>query len=90
MNNPKCPDYDKNKPNCWILYQDPNNLYSWGMAQDLPVRGFQRDHTNSEICRFLGEQLGEADQQYGALKHSTVLATPDDVPEGYIIEVDVD
>ena len=38
-NNPVCQDYDKSKPNSWIMYLDANNLYGWAIMQQLPVCG---------------------------------------------------
>nr|CAG8650043.1 12005_t:CDS:2 [Entrophospora candida] len=36
-NNPQCPDYDENKPNSWVMYEDMNALYSGAMMQYLPT-----------------------------------------------------
>ncbi|XP_046841791.1 uncharacterized protein LOC124435903 [Xenia sp. Carnegie-2017] len=41
-NNPKVPDYDPEKPQSWIQYNDANNLYSWAMPQPLPTGTFER------------------------------------------------
>ncbi|CAI2197282.1 19623_t:CDS:1, partial [Funneliformis geosporum] len=37
-NNPKCPDYDPNKPKSWVLYEDMNALYSGAMTQYMPTK----------------------------------------------------
>ena len=34
-------DYDKSKPNNYLMDWDANNLYGWAMSQFLPVDGFQ-------------------------------------------------
>ena len=36
-NNPQCPDYESNKPNSWIMYEDMNALYSGAMTQYMPT-----------------------------------------------------
>lgn len=40
-NNKDVPNYDKNKPNNFVMYLDANNLYGWAMSQALPVEGFR-------------------------------------------------
>ena len=40
-NNPLVPDYDKSKPNSYIMYLDANNLYGWAMSKLLPKSGFK-------------------------------------------------
>ena len=40
-NNPKLPDYDKEKPESHIMYLDANNLYGWAMSQRLPIGDFK-------------------------------------------------
>jgi len=40
-NNDKTLDYDQKKPKSWIVYQDCNNLYGWGMSQYMPYGGFK-------------------------------------------------
>ena len=40
-NNPHLTDYDSDKPNSYIMYQDANNLYGYAMTQSLPVSDFQ-------------------------------------------------
>ena len=34
-------NYDKNIGSSYLLYLDANNLYQWGMSQNLPVNGFK-------------------------------------------------
>ena len=33
-------DYDKTKPQKYIVYLDANNLYGWAMSQNLPSKNF--------------------------------------------------
>ena len=40
-NNPLLKDYDKSKPNSYIMYLDANNLYGWAMSKPLPKSGFK-------------------------------------------------
>ena len=40
-NNPLLMDYDKSKPNNYIMYLDANNLYGWAMSKPLPKSGFK-------------------------------------------------
>ena len=40
-NNKYMKNYDKNKPNKYIIYLDANNLYGWAMSQYLPTGGFR-------------------------------------------------
>ena len=40
-NNPKLPDYNKEKPESHIMYLDANNLYGWAMSQRLPIGDFK-------------------------------------------------
>ena len=40
-NNKYCPDYDKTKPEKYILYLDINNLYGFAMSQYLPYANFK-------------------------------------------------
>ena len=40
-NNPKCPGFNPNLPEKWILLLDANNLYGWAMKQALPMGGFE-------------------------------------------------
>ena len=34
-------DYNPKEPSNYITYLDVNNLYGWGMSQDLPTGGFK-------------------------------------------------
>ena len=40
-NNPQVPNYDRSKPNSWIMYLDMNNLYGGAMCEPLPYAGFK-------------------------------------------------
>ena len=40
-NNKYCPDYDKEKPEKYIIYLDMNNLYGCAMSQYLPYANFK-------------------------------------------------
>ena len=40
-NNKYCPNYDKEKPEKYIIYLDMNNLYGCAMSQYLPYGGFR-------------------------------------------------
>ena len=40
-NNKYCPDYDKTKPEKYIIYLDMNNLYGCAMSQYLPYANFK-------------------------------------------------
>ena len=40
-NNKHCSDYDKEKPEKYIIYLDINNLYGFAMSQYLPYANFQ-------------------------------------------------
>ena len=40
-NNKYCPDYDKTKPEKYIIYLDMNNLYGHAMSQYLPYANFK-------------------------------------------------
>ena len=44
-----CPDYDKTKPEKYIVYIDVNNLYGSAMSQYLPYGGFKWVKINNEI-----------------------------------------
>ena len=50
-NNPYLKDYDKEKPNSYIMYLDANNLYGWAMSQYLPTGNFKwvEDINNLDI-----------------------------------------
>ena len=41
-NNKYMNNHDKNKESSFLIYDDANNLYGWGMSQKLPVRNFKR------------------------------------------------
>ena len=47
-NNKYCPDYDKEKPEKYIIYLDINNLYGSEMSQYLPYGGFKWIKINNE------------------------------------------
>lgn len=40
-NNHTTPDFNENKPNTWLVYQDCNNLYGWAMSQYMPFGEFK-------------------------------------------------
>ena len=40
-NNKYCPDYNKTKPDKYIIYLDMNNLYGHAMSQYLPYADFK-------------------------------------------------
>ena len=62
-NNKYCPDYDKNKPEKWIVYVDMNNLYGKAMSQYLPYGGFKWIKVNNKVInRILNRS---ADSSYG-------------------------
>ena len=62
-NNKYCPDYDKNKPEKWIVYVDMNNLYGKAMSQYLPYGGFKSIKVNNKVInRILNRS---ADSSYG-------------------------
>ena len=48
-NNKYMKDYDKNKEQSYLKYQDKNNLYDWTMSQRLPVNGFEWVENISEF-----------------------------------------
>lgn len=41
---PNTPDYNKNEPPSYIMYWGVNNLYGFGMPQNLPYSQFQLYH----------------------------------------------
>lgn len=60
-NNPYIKDYDKSKPNNYIIDLDANNLYGWAMSQYLPVDGYKWNKqiwTTEEIM-----SLGDEDEK---------------------------
>ena len=62
-NNKYCPDYDKTKPEKWIVYVDMNNLYGKAMSQYLPYGGFKWIKVNNKVInRILNRS---ADSSYG-------------------------
>ena len=48
-NNKYCPDYDKTKPEKWIVYIDINKLYGKAMSQYLPYGGFKWVKVNNKV-----------------------------------------
>ena len=48
-NNKYCPDYDKEKPEKYIIYLDMNNLYGCAMSQYLPYANFKWVKNINEI-----------------------------------------
>ena len=40
-NNRYLENYDKNIISSYLMYLDANNLYGWGMSQNLPVKSFK-------------------------------------------------
>ena len=62
-NNKYCPDYDKTKPEKWIVYIDINKLYGKAMSQYLPYGGFKWVKVNNKVInRILNRS---ADSSYG-------------------------
>ena len=58
-----CPDYDKIKPEKWIVHVDMNNLYGKAMSQYLPYGGFKWIKVNNKVInRILNRS---ADSSYG-------------------------
>ena len=51
-NNKYLKNYDSNKESAFIMYWDANNLYGWGMNQDLPYRdlNFLTKKAINEVC----------------------------------------
>ena len=64
-NNNYCPDYDKTKPEKWIIYPDMNNLYGKAMSQYLPYGAFKWGKVNNKaVNRILNRSV---DSSYGYL-----------------------
>ena len=63
-NNPYLPDYDKNKPNSYILYLDANNLYGWAMNKKLPYSDFKWCDTKNISLDFI-KNYDEDKEDYG-------------------------
>ena len=40
-NNKYMKNYDISTESSYLMYIDANNLYEWGMSQNLPVNGFK-------------------------------------------------
>ena len=56
-NNKYCHDYDKEKPENYIIYLDMNNLYGHAMSQYLPYGGFKWVKTTNEtVNRILNQK----------------------------------
>ena len=55
-NNKHCLDYDKEKPEKYIVYLDMNNLYAQAMSEYLPYGGFKWiKSTNEAVNRILNK-----------------------------------
>ena len=52
-NHKNCPDYDFNKPEKHIKYNDMNNLYGYGMMDHLPYGRFKWVEVNKENIEFI-------------------------------------
>uniref|UniRef100_A0A1B6JA38 DNA-directed DNA polymerase n=3 Tax=Homalodisca liturata TaxID=320908 RepID=A0A1B6JA38_9HEMI len=50
-NNPYMKDYDKSKPNNYLMYLDANNLYGWAMSVKLPYANFQWSSTDIDVMK---------------------------------------
>ena len=60
-NNKYCPDYDKTKPEKWIVYVDMNSLYGKAMSQYLPYGGFKWVKVNNKVInRILNKSAGSS------------------------------
>ena len=67
-------NYDKNNESSYIEYLDANNLYTWTMAQKLPVKGFKWVK-QKQLSKF---------NEYFIKKYD------EDSNKGYFLEVDLD
>ena len=49
-NNKYMKNYNKDEEESLLQYLDDNNLYSWGMSQKLPLKGFKWKNNMSKFC----------------------------------------
>ena len=73
-NNKYCPDYDKTKPEKWIVYVDMNNLYGKAMSQYLPYGKFKWVKVNNKV---INRVLNKSDNSL----HGYFLEVDLDYPE---------
>ena len=88
-NNKYLEDYDKNKPNTYLMYLDCNNLYGVAMSQKLPTRDFKWE-TDKDYYKRIPQGRGcivECDLQYMERTKTLTWKFPL-APEGKIIEED--
>ena len=58
-------DYDKKKESSYLKCWDANYLYSWAMAQKLPVNGFKSAEDIFEFDKcFMKKYNEESDERY--------------------------
>lgn len=51
VNNKYLSNYDRTKPENYLMYFDVNNQYGWAMSQCLPYGGFQWTDTNIDVTQ---------------------------------------
>ena len=73
-NNKYCPDYDKTKPEKWIVYVDMNILYGKAMSQYLPYGEFKWVKVNNKV---INRVLNKSDNSL----HGYFLEVDLDYPE---------
>ena len=58
-------DYDKNKEQSYLKYQYVNNLYGWGMSQNLLVNNFEWIEDTYQFNKdFVKNYIEESDEGY--------------------------
>ena len=72
-NNKYMNNHDKNKESSFLIYDDANNLYGWGISQKLPIRNFKWVQ-KGDISKFNEAFIKNYDENSD---------------KGYILEVDI-
>ena len=63
-NNKCCPNYDKTKPEKWIVYVDMNSLYGKAMSQYLPYGGCKWVTVNNKVINRILNRSADSSYRY--------------------------